>query len=175
MTPNGSVPVPSCGQRSAAEVDFRKVMGSVCTPVSVVTTLEEGRPHGTTVSAFASLSLEPPMVLVALDLESDLLRIIRRTRRFGLNVLSAGQSDLAMTFARKGADKFAGVSWGAEAGLPRLIGVAGWLACEVEQLVPGGDHVVAMAVVFAASHDECSPLTYHRRGFGTHAALVAEA
>ncbi|MEU6729364.1 flavin reductase family protein [Nonomuraea wenchangensis] len=151
--------------------EFRRVMSSVCTPVSVVTAFDDRRPHGTTVSAFASLSLAPPMVLVALDLGSDLLQIIRRTRRFGLNVLSADQSGLAMTFARKGADKFAEVRWSADGDLPRLDGAAGWLACEVEQLIPGGDHVVAMAAVVAADHHERSPLTYHQRLFGTHAAL----
>jgi flavin reductase (DIM6/NTAB) family NADH-FMN oxidoreductase RutF len=111
------------------------------------------------------------MVLVALDLESDLLRIIQSTRRFGLNVLSAGQSDLAMTFARKGPDKFSGARWSTDHGLPRLDGAAGWLACAADQFVQGGDHIVAMGTVISADHHEVSPLTYHKRLFGTHAAL----
>lgn len=136
--------------------EFRTVMAAVCTPVSVITALDGDRPHGTTVSAFASLSLEPPMVLVALDLGSDLLALVRRTGRFGLNVLSAAQSGLAEVFARKGADKFAGVRWTDDGGLPRLDATAGWLACEVDTLVPG----------------ELPPLTYHRRLYGTHTALA---
>ncbi|GLZ11989.1 hypothetical protein Acsp04_22240 [Actinomadura sp. NBRC 104425] len=150
---------------------FRSAMASVCTPVSVVTAFDGERPHGTTVSAFASLSLTPPMVLVALDLASDLLRIVQRTQRFGLNVLSAEQSDLAMTFARKGPDKFSGARWSTDHGLPRLDGAAVWLACTVDQLVQGGDHIVAMGTVVSADHREISPLTYHKRLFGTHAAL----
>src|SRR5690625_3651156 len=89
---------------------FREVMAGVCTPVSVVTGLDGASPHGTTVSAFASLSLEPPMALVALDRGSDLLTLLHTTRRFGINVLGSGQSELALRFARKGGTgKFADV------------------------------------------------------------------
>jgi flavin reductase (DIM6/NTAB) family NADH-FMN oxidoreductase RutF len=151
---------------------FREVMAGVCTPVSVVTALAGGTPHGTTVSAFASLSLNPPMVLVALDRGSDLLAMIRQTRHFGLNVLSSGQSALARAFARKGgAGKFAGVAWDVEAGVPRLPGGSGFLACDVVNFVEGGDHVVLLGLVRVADTDPGSPLTYHARVFGTHAAL----
>lgn len=67
---------------------FRQVLGGVPTPVSVVTTMGGGRPHGTTVSAFCSLSLEPPLVPVALDRASDLLALVRRTQRFAVNLLA---------------------------------------------------------------------------------------
>lgn len=85
---------------------FRHVMAGVCTPVSVVTALDGDRPHGTTVSAFASLSMEPPMVLVALDRKSDLLALVRGSGLFGVNVLGSEQSALATRFARKGIAKF---------------------------------------------------------------------
>ncbi|XRQ12789.1 flavin reductase family protein [Actinomadura welshii] len=151
---------------------FRETMASVCTPVSVVTGLDGGLPHGTTVSAFASLSLDPPMVLVALDLSSELLALVRRTRRFGINVLSSGQADLARRFAGKGgAAKFAGVPWEREAGVPRIPGAGSFLACEVADLVPGGDHLVVLGGVVAARAAAEAPLTYHGRVFGTHAAL----
>ncbi|WP_250003607.1 flavin reductase family protein [Actinoplanes sp. M2I2] len=156
---------------SVSADDFRAVMGAVATPVAVVTAMDHGRPHGTTVSAFTSLSLDPPMVLVALDRDSALLSIVTRTRRFGLNVLTAEQSGLALTFARKGDEKFAGVAWAHQHGLPRLDAVSGWLACDVDQLIPGGDHIVAIGRVTAAEHDPRAPLTYHRRTFGTHAVL----
>ena len=111
---------------------FREVMAGVPTPVTVVTTLVDGRPHGTTVSAFASLSMAPPMLLVALDRGSDLLGMVRETMRFGVNVLGAHQSALALSFARKGGTgKFNGVRWEVDHCLPRLPGAPGWLACEV--------------------------------------------
>ncbi len=147
---------------------FRAVMGAVATPVAVVTGLDGERPHGTTVSAFSSLSLDPPMVCVSLDRSSDLLKLIRRTRRFGVNVLSSGQSEVATAFARKGADKFAGVEWDLDAGLPRVRDCVGWLACDVERLVRGGDHTLALGNIVAAGHLDLPPLTYHQRRFGTH-------
>jgi flavin reductase (DIM6/NTAB) family NADH-FMN oxidoreductase RutF len=145
-------------------------MASVCTPVSVVTAMAGDRPHGTTVSAFTSLSLDPPMVLVSLDKTSELLGHVRRAQVLGVNVLHAGQAALATAFARKGTDKFSGVGWTLEHGVPRLDGVMGWLACRVERLAEGGDHVVVFGRVVAAAGSPGAPLTYHQRRFGTHQA-----
>lgn len=159
----------TAGTTARAEA-FREVMASVCTPVSVVTAMLDGQPHGTTVSAFASLSMRPPMVLVSLDAGSDLLALVRETGRFGVNVLGSDQSALALAFARKGSTKFDGVPWSDEQGLPRLAGAPGWLACEAQQFVTGGDHVVVLGDVVGAEVVAAPPLTYHARGFGTHAA-----
>lgn len=151
---------------------FREVMAGVATPVSVITSMADGLPHGTTVSAFASLSMEPPMVLVSLDRKSELLALVRESGKFGVNVLGSDQSALALKFAKKGGTgKFNGVRWEVDHDLPRLPGAPGWLACEVAQLVDGGDHVVALGTVIAAATDHGQPLTYHGRLFGTHAAL----
>jgi flavin reductase (DIM6/NTAB) family NADH-FMN oxidoreductase RutF len=152
---------------------FRDVMAAVATPVSVITGIDDEGPHGTTVSAFASLSMTPPMVLVALDRGSDLLALVRKTERFGVNVLGTAHAALAMTFAGKGRGKFEGVEWRLEDELPRLDGAPGWLACRVDQFVDGGDHVIALGQVVAAETVEGAPLTYHGRVFGTHQALPA--
>ncbi len=155
---------------------FREVMAGVATPVSVVTSMADGLPHGTTVSAFASLSMDPPMVLVSLDRGSDLLALVRESGRFGVNVLGSTQSALALAFARKGGTgKFNGVRWDVDHDLPRLPGAPGWLACDVATLVEGGDHVVALGTVVAAETLDGPPLTYHGRVFGTHAALEVDA
>ncbi|WP_256671540.1 flavin reductase family protein [Nocardia cyriacigeorgica] len=151
------------------QATFRDTMATVCTPVSVVTAMDGKRPHGTTVSAFASLSMTPPMVLVALDRGSSLLTTVREGRRFGVNILAAEQSDLAGKFARKGADKFEGVAWELDDAVPRIGGVGGFLACRVTGFVDGGDHVVVLGQVSAARPATGSPLTYHSRVFGTHA------
>jgi flavin reductase (DIM6/NTAB) family NADH-FMN oxidoreductase RutF len=157
---------------------FREVMAGVCTPVAVVTALDGDRPHGTTVSAFASLSLDPPMVLVSLARSSDLLAMVRETGRFGLNVLGRPQVALAARFAAKGdatsgPGRFDGVAWAVDDGLPRLGGAQGWVACELTDLVAGGDHLVALGLVVGAGTSDELPLTYHRRAFGTHSPLVA--
>lgn len=153
---------------------YRDVMAGVCTPVSVVTAMAGDRPHGTTVSAFASLSMTPPMALVSLDRGSQLLSLIRLTGRFGINVLGSSQSALALAFACKGDTKFDGVTWAVEDGVPRLEGAPGWLACEVADFVEGGDHVLALGQVVAADRRAGPPLTYHGRVFGTHSILETQ-
>ncbi|MCP2256141.1 NADH-FMN oxidoreductase RutF, flavin reductase (DIM6/NTAB) family [Prauserella aidingensis] len=164
----GKLSVPA---QQDLQTAFRDVMAAVCTPVSVVTAMAGDHPHGTTVSAFASLSMNPPMVLVSLDRASNLLAIARDTRLFGLNVLSSDQSALAANFTRKGESKFAGIEWETVAGVPQLPGVCGFVACEVTELVNGGDHVVLLGHVQAAEPAGGRPLTYHARVFGTHSAL----
>lgn len=137
-----------------------------------VTAIADGRPHGTTVSAFASLSMDPPMVLVSLDRGSARPTLIQETGSFGLNVLSSGQSALAVNFARKsGTKKFAGIPWDVEAGAPRLPGTCGFLACDLAEVVAGGDHVVLLGQVRLADPTGGRPLTYHSLVFGTHSAL----
>jgi flavin reductase (DIM6/NTAB) family NADH-FMN oxidoreductase RutF len=150
---------------------FRTAMASVCTPVAVVTAMDDDRPHGTTVSAFASLSMSPPSVLVSLDQGSEVLALLRRTGRFGLNILGHDQAELATGFARKGSDKFAGVPWSLADGVPRLFGSPGWVACGVEQAVEAADHVVVIGTVRSVETLDGAPLTYHARTFGTHRIL----
>ncbi|MEJ2862187.1 flavin reductase family protein [Actinomycetospora flava] len=153
--------------------EFRELMGGVCAPVTVISTrTAEGAAHGTTVSAFASLSLEPPMVSVALDRDSALLAHARRSGRLGINVLAHDQAQTATTFARSGPDKFADASWEWDTGMPRLAGVAGWLVADIEQEVAGGDHVILLGGVVRAESTPALPLVYARRTFGSHSALV---
>lgn len=161
-------PMPRTNPPQVLPPVFKEVMANVCTPVSIVTALAGERPHGTTVSALAALSLDPPMILVALDRHSELLAIIRLSRRFGVNVLGHGHRDLALRFAAKGHRKFDGVPWTTDAGVPRITGAVGWLACSVDKLVPGGDHVIALGSVMTAETAGEPPLTYHARSFGTH-------
>jgi flavin reductase (DIM6/NTAB) family NADH-FMN oxidoreductase RutF len=155
-----------------APQQFRDLMAGVCAPVTIVTTLAEGRPHGATVSAFASLSLDPPMVTAALGRGSSLLARILETRRFGVNVLGQAQDDLAVLFARRGADRFAGVSWCLDHGLPRLLEAASWIACDLDKAVEGGDHVLLLGVVRHASRSDAAPLVYGHRVFGTHSGFA---
>jgi flavin reductase (DIM6/NTAB) family NADH-FMN oxidoreductase RutF len=164
---------PHTGSVSAQA--FRNAMATIASPVSVVTAMDGQRPHGTTVSAFASLSLTPPMVLVSLDNHSQLLAIIRRTGRLGLNILGTHQAGLAATFARSGQGKFDDVIWSPSENLPRLPDAAAWIAAEVGEYVTAGDHTVLLAHVHAAESGEegPQPLTYHQRSFGTHTPLAA--
>jgi flavin reductase (DIM6/NTAB) family NADH-FMN oxidoreductase RutF len=152
---------------------FRAALASVCTPVAVVTSRYEERAHGTTVSAFCSLSLDPPLVGVALDRDSELLAMVVRAGEYAINVLGDGQEELAALFARKGVDKFARVDHELDDGLPRLPGATSWLACDLEQLVPAGDHVMAVGLVRRAETRGGDPLLYRHRRFGTLSARLS--
>jgi flavin reductase (DIM6/NTAB) family NADH-FMN oxidoreductase RutF len=159
------------GPDDALKDAFRSTMANVCSPVAVVTALDGTRAHGTTVSAFISLSMEPPMVAVALDGSSELLGFVRRARRFGLNVLSCDQASLARRFASKGRDKAEGTVWSIDHGSPRIAGVSGWLACGVSDVVAGGDHWIVLGSVVAAEAGDAAPMTYHASTFGRHSQV----
>jgi flavin reductase (DIM6/NTAB) family NADH-FMN oxidoreductase RutF len=152
--------------------DFRDLMAGVCAPVTVVTTADDDGPHGATVSSFASLSLHPPLVTVALDRRSGLLARILGARRFGVNVLASADDDLALRFARRADDRFGRVPWGPARGLPRLDGAAGWAVCDLWQVVEGGDHLLLVGLVTHAESTQRSPLVYGHRTFGTHSRFA---
>ncbi|WP_327145552.1 flavin reductase family protein [Nocardia sp. NBC_01327] len=151
-----------------APQQFRDLMASVCAPVTVVTAAVGGVPHGATVSSFASLSLQPPLISIALDRRSALLGHIRNQGRFAVNLLGQGQAELATVFARRDLDRFACAEWYFDHGLPRLRGTAGWLEATVHAFVDGGDHELILGHVEAAGRAEQAPLIYAHRTFGTH-------
>lgn len=151
---------------------FRDLMAGVCGPVTVVTTGGERGPHGATVSSFASLSLRPPLVSVALARRSTLLARIPGTRRFGVNVLGWADDELALLFARHGEDRFATVAWSPSHELPRLDGAAGWATCDLHDVIEGGDHLLLIGLVTHAESRQVSPLVYGHRTFGTHSGFL---
>lgn len=134
--------------------------------MTVVTTTLEGEPTGTTVSSFASLSIDPPMVVFALDNRGAMIDRLRVTGRVGINILAGEQHPIATLFAQHGRPRrFAGLAWHDDHGLPRLDGVASWLRCEELTLVPGGDHTVVLGTVAAAETCGDSSLGYYLRQF----------
>ena len=152
---------------------FRDVMAQVPAAVSVVTTSEGGQPHGTTISAFMSLSLDPPTVLVSLDNDSSLLARLEPGARAGVNVLTADQAHLAARFARKGAHDV-GVEWRhSDGGPPRLPDCQAWIALTVTQRIAVGDHTLVIGAVDAAEATSHAPLIHLQRTFGTHTEAPA--
>jgi len=152
---------------------FRDIMAGVAGPVTIVTTFDGGKPHGTTVSSLASLSLDPPLVSVALDARSRLLQSIRNTGTFGVNILDRDQAHLARTFAGPAKDRFAGLPWSLEEGVPSLPGVAGLMVCDLTQDLEGGDHKLLIGRVRAGSTTAQAPLVYSHRTFGTNSGRLA--
>jgi 3-hydroxy-9,10-secoandrosta-1,3,5(10)-triene-9,17-dione monooxygenase reductase component len=148
---------------------FRTVMGHFATGVAVVTVDAPGGPQGMTVNAIASLSLDPLLVLVCFDNGARTLPEVRRAGRFGVNVLAAGQERIARRFASKDDAKFAEVAHTVHDGIPVLDGALAWVGCELERLVPGGDHTIGIGAVHAAELGPAGaePLVWFRGGYGS--------
>lgn len=147
------------------ERELRRVLGHFATGVSVVTAISGGRPHGLTVNALASLSLDPPQLIVCLKRENRSYAAIRDAPAFAVNVLSEGQAELSRLFASTVDQKFDGVehSIGAASGAPLLAGAHAWLECEVAAVLdPPGTHAIFVGrlVHFALGTAE-RPLLFH--------------
>ena len=125
-------------------------MGHFATGVAVVTVVTPDDPQGMTANAVASLSLDPVLVLVCFDNGARTLPEVERAKRFGVNVLAAGQEHLARRFASKEDTKFADVAHSVHDGIPVLDGTLAWVGCELDQLIPGGDHTIGIGAVHAA-------------------------
>jgi 3-hydroxy-9,10-secoandrosta-1,3,5(10)-triene-9,17-dione monooxygenase reductase component len=151
---------------------FRLVMGHFATGISVVTTLDGDRPAGITVNAFSSVSLDPPLVMVALDRARFITPMVRAAGRYAVNVLGADQQALSDCFAHApvspGREDFCGASWRpGPTGLPLLDGAIATLECTVVETFSAGDHDLFVARVdsLAQHRDGAAPLLYFRRSY----------
>ena len=147
---------------------FRDAVGAFTTGVTVVTAAGEEGPAGLTTNAFSSLSLDPPLVLVCFDNASRTLPVVRGAGRFAVNVLRAGQEEVAAVFASKrvAAEKFAEVTHAEAHGLPVLDGALAWIACDLRELVPGSDHTIGVGAVTALDADpDGEPLVFFRGAY----------
>ena len=144
---------------------FRDTAGAFPTGVTIVTAQSADGPAGLTTNAFASLSLDPALVLVCFDNASRTLPVVRESGRFAVNVLRAGQEDVAAVFASKrvASEKFAEVTHAEAHGLPVLDGALAWMACDLRELVPAGDHTIGVGAVTALDADAAgAPLVFFR-------------
>jgi flavin reductase (DIM6/NTAB) family NADH-FMN oxidoreductase RutF len=147
---------------------FRQVLGHFCTGVAIVAGAVDGEPVGLTVQSFTSLSLDPPLVSIAVGRDSSTWPKLRTAESFSVNILSEAQEALCRRFATKGIDKFEGVGWRAGAtGSPILDDVLGWVDCRIEDEHEAGDHILVLArVVDLGIGEEGKPLLFYRGGFG---------
>ena len=135
--------------------------------MAVVTSRGDSGPRGATTNALTSLSLDPLLVLVALDHGSNTLEAVRSSGRFCINVLAASQEEIARRFATKasGEEKLAGVPHELIDGVPVLGGALAWLACELEAELEGGDHTI-----LSAARSRPAPTSRRSRSCSTAAA-----
>lgn len=149
--------------------EYRRVIGHFATGVTVVTSTGSGGPAGMTTNAVTSLSLEPLLLLVCFDNESRTLPAVRESRRFAVNVLRAGEEDLARVFASKrvAREKFEAVTHTEAHGVPVLDDALAWLACDLRDMHPGGDHTIGIGAVthMHADPEGGAPLVFFRGSY----------
>jgi flavin reductase (DIM6/NTAB) family NADH-FMN oxidoreductase RutF len=144
-------------------LSFRQALARLPTGVTVVTALGSEGPMGATANAVTSLSLQPPLMLAALDRRSRTLATLERAGRFGINVLASDQEALAHRFATKDPahEKWHTVGWAEREGAPQIEGVALWLGCEVEDVHDGGDHAIVTGQVLDVETGPGEALVFH--------------
>jgi flavin reductase (DIM6/NTAB) family NADH-FMN oxidoreductase RutF len=142
--------------------EFRRACGRFATGVTIASVLDDlGAPHGLTVSSFASVSLDPPLILICLGHEVTSVEVFRAAKYFGINVLSEDQRALSERFARKGHDRFGGLDWTpGETGVPLLAGVLAHMECAVRQRIAAGDHDIFIGEMLGARVYKGDPLIH---------------
>jgi flavin reductase (DIM6/NTAB) family NADH-FMN oxidoreductase RutF len=155
------------GAFSAPTVDplaMRHAMGRFATGVAVVTTRLDGTPHGMTVNSLTSVSLDPPLLLVCLTAGARTTDAVVGAGRFVVNILAARQEQLALRFARRGEEHFAGLDADqpdSRHDLPVVPGALVHADCTVDQVLAAGDHVVVFGRVEALCRSDATPLAFH--------------
>jgi flavin reductase (DIM6/NTAB) family NADH-FMN oxidoreductase RutF len=142
---------------------LRDALGEFATGVTVVTArAADGQPVGVTINSFASVSLEPPLVLWSLGVESPSLEVFEACSHYAINVLAADQTEFSQRFSQSQSDKFAGIDLKVGAGgAPILPGCCARFECRNEARYPGGDHVILVGYVESFHREEKPPLIFH--------------
>lgn len=148
--------------------EFRQLCGRFATGVTVVTALDStGHPVGMTANSFASVSLEPPLVSIAIELSASVHDVLIGAERFAVNILESHQEALSRRFASGVADRFEGVGWHrGVADQVLLDGALAHIICERWTTLPAGDHTILIGTVIGGNAaDHGRPLLYYRGGY----------
>ena len=147
-----------------APEEFRRVLGHFATGVTVVTTCDgDARPTGFTASAFTSVSLDPPLVLVCVDHKSQTYPQLLERGLFAINILTSNQQSVSRKFASTRLDKFDGVPFRVSPlGLPLIDGALAHIECTTIHTYQAGDHTIFVGRVEQAHVDPGEPLLYYR-------------
>jgi flavin reductase (DIM6/NTAB) family NADH-FMN oxidoreductase RutF len=156
--------------------ELRNTLGSFATGITVITArAADDTLVGLTVNSFASVSLDPPLVLWSLSLYSPSLAVFQHCSHYAINVLAADQMHLSQRFSRpseEGSGKFAGLEFDTgRGGAPLLRDCCAWFECRNETRHPGGDHLIFIGLVEGLQRSERAPLLYHG---GRYCSLAAE-
>jgi 3-hydroxy-9,10-secoandrosta-1,3,5(10)-triene-9,17-dione monooxygenase reductase component len=151
---------------------FREVFGRFATGVAVITSVGSAGAGGMTANALCSLSLRPLLALVCFENRARTLPIVRDAGRFAVNLLAADQEHMAGVFASKlpEAEKLEAVPHRFERGVPVIEGSLAWATCELQELIAGGDHTIAIGRVTSLGLGRGEPLLWYS---GRYHALPA--
>ena len=152
---------------SVSPDEFRSVLGRFPSGVTVVTTTStDGSDEGMTVSAFCSVSLEPPLVLICIEKNASVYEALTNAPQFVVNVLSAEQEQIARRFSIVDIDRFEGVGFSrSRHGIAVLDEVLGVIECKRVALHDAGDHTIIVGEVEAGRAENGTPLLYYRGGY----------
>lgn len=141
---------------------FRHVLSHFAAGVTVVTTVDgEHNPHGLTATAFTSVSLDPPLVLVCIDKKADTHPHFEPAGVFAVNFLARDQQEISQRFAKHGGDKFTGIGWRRGIlGAPLLDGTIGHVECRIHEAYAGGDHTILVGEIEGAHAPGGEPLLH---------------
>ena len=143
---------------------FKAALSRFASGITVVTVEAEGTKHGMTASSFASVSLDPPRVLVCLDKSSRTRALL--SDRFAINILSSEQESVSRAFAGTGDKPFDSLEHEVGAsGAPLIVGALAWIECSTSSIVDGGDHDIIVGDVLACTSAEGQPLIYFSRTY----------
>lgn len=146
---------------------FRSVMGRFASGITVVTACDgDGRDHGMTVSAFSSVSLEPPLVLACIGHDASMHDVLQRCEHLGVSILAEEQEEVSRRFATPESDRFDGIGFTrGKQGVPLLDDALAHLECRVEARHQAGDHTIYVLAVEGARVSTGTPLLYFRGGY----------
>jgi flavin reductase (DIM6/NTAB) family NADH-FMN oxidoreductase RutF len=146
---------------------YRRTCSLFATGITVITTLDEnGHPHGMTVNSFSSVSLDPPLVLVCIDLRNAILGHFLTSACFAVNILAEHQEEVSRRFSSASENRFHGMEWErGESGVPLLGGVLARMECALTKTFEAGDHAVLVGEVRHASWREGKPLLYFNSSY----------
>ncbi|MEK5068362.1 flavin reductase family protein [Sporosarcina sp. FSL K6-1508] len=156
------------GSKTEQVASFKEAMGNYPTGVTVVTAYDaDKKPMGLTVNSFASVSLEPLLILWSIDKRVSTYSDFLSTEKFSVNILAEDQSDLCTLFSSRVADRFSQCDWKeSDLQLPVLSNTLAVLQCKTVQQIEAGDHTILIGEVLDIQNEGKEPLLYHRRNIG---------
>ncbi|MFZ1007693.1 MAG: flavin reductase family protein [Candidatus Sulfotelmatobacter sp.] len=148
---------------------FRKACSRFPTGIAVATVMQDDdTAAGVTISSFTSVSLDPALVLFCIHRQSRVLPFLHRQRSFGINILSAGQADLSIRFARRDSHNLHFADWQlGQSGVPVLKEVLATLECRLHSIISCGDHEIVVGEVVAFSVEDGNPLVRYGGSYCT--------